>query len=72
MEEGSDKFRLIHDGSHHTLVNHMIRARDHIPGPLVGDIAALMSDAEEDGERPLGIVWGFTAAHRVVAVHKSD
>ena len=72
VEEGSEKFRLIHDGSHRTLVNHMIRARDHVPGPLVGDIAAMMKDAEDDNERSLGLVWDFTAAHRVVAVHKSD
>lgn len=39
-KEGPDKMRLIHDGSHHTLINHKIRARGHIPGPLVGDIAA--------------------------------
>ena len=49
----------------------MIRARGHIPGPLIGDIAAIMKDAEEDSERSLGLVWDFTAAHRVVAVHRS-
>ena len=35
IEEGTDKFRLIHSGTHHTLINNRIRARDHIPGLLV-------------------------------------
>ena len=72
MEEGSDKFRLIHDGSHHTLINHRIRARDHVPGPLVGDVAALMQDAEDHADKSLGLVWDFTSAHRIVAVHEDD
>lgn len=33
IEEESEKFRLIHDGTHHTLTNNQRRARDHIPGP---------------------------------------
>lgn len=72
VEEGADKFRLIHDGSHHTLINHRIRARDHIPGPLVGDIAAMMKDAEDAEHKTLGLVWDFTSAHRVIAVHPED
>ena len=72
MEEGSDKFRLIHDGSHHTLINHRIRARGHVPGPLVGDVATLMQDAEENAEKSLGPVWDFTSAHRIVAIHEDD
>ena len=65
VEEGREKIRLIHDGTHKTLINNHIRARDHIPGPLVGDIAAEMLDAEGDGEAQVGIVWDFASAHIV-------
>lgn len=54
------------------MVNHRIRPRGHVPGPLVGDIAAVLKDAEECEERLLGLVWDFVSAHRIVAVHPSD
>ena len=72
VEEGREKFRLIHDGTHKTLINNRIRTRDHIPGPLVGDIAAEMLDTEADGESQVGIVWDFASAHRVCQVHPVD
>lgn len=72
VEDGADKLRLIHDGSHHTIINHKIRARDHIPGPLVGDIAAELRDAERLSERNVGLVWDFASSHRIVLVHPED
>lgn len=44
IEEGQNKFQLIHDGTHSTFMNN--RARDHLPGPLVGDLAAELQDLE--------------------------
>lgn len=64
--------RLIHDGSHHILVNHKIRARDHILGPLIGDIAADLRDAEWHQEKNIGLVCDFAAAHRIVHIHPED
>ena len=46
IEEAKHKFRLIHDGTHRVLINNRIRTRDHVPAPLVADIASEMVDAE--------------------------
>ncbi len=43
VEEGQEKFRLIHDGTHKVLINNRIRARDKLPSPIVYDIAAEMA-----------------------------
>lgn len=50
IEEGADQLRLVHDGSHSTLIIHRIRPRDHVPGALVEDIAAVFKDAEDGQE----------------------
>ena len=62
VEEGAQKLRLLHDGSHHTPANHKIRARAHIPGPVVGDIAAALRDSEKRQEKNIGPAWDFAVA----------
>ena len=54
IEEGKEKFRLIHDGTHRVLINNRIRTRDHVPGPLVADIAGEMADTEKEGTPHIG------------------
>ena len=72
VEEGSGKFHFINEGTRHTMINHRIGARGHVPGPMVGDIAAMLKDAEDENEKLLGLVWDFTSAHQAVAAHEDD
>ena len=72
VEEGGNKFRLIHDGTKNVKVNLRIRCRDHIPGPLVNDIAAEMAEVEESRMPHLALVWDFESAHRIVQVAEAD
>lgn len=72
IEEGVDKFRLIHDGTHTTLISNRIRARVHILDPLIDNLAAELLDLEEKGGKQLGIVWDFASAHRICQVHPED
>ena len=68
VEEGVDKFRLIHDGTHQVLVNSRIRPRDHVPNPTVMDLAAEMAELEAT----VGLVWDFKSAHRLVPIRRFD
>lgn len=72
IEEGREKFRLVHDGTHKTFINNRIRARDHIPGPLVGDMAKDLQETDDEGMLHIGVVWDFASAHRVCQVHPSE
>jgi hypothetical protein len=68
VDEGKEKFRLIHDGTHRVLINNRIRTLDHLPSPMVSDISAEMAEVEETGEAHLALVWDFKSAHRLVQV----
>ena len=72
VEEGQDKFRLIHDGTHKVLINNRIHARDMLPCPIVYDIAAEMAAVEDQAEAHLAIVWDFKSAHRLIQVDPQD
>lgn len=45
----NQKFRLIHDGTHYTLVNNTIRVRDQQRSPMIQDISAELHEQEESG-----------------------
>ena len=72
VEEGADKFRLIHDGTRKVGVNLRIRARDHIPSPLVSDISAEMAEVKDRRLPHIALVWDFESAHRIVQVAEED
>ncbi len=69
VDEGKDKFRVIHDATHKVLVNNRFRTRDHQPSPMVTDISTEMAEVESTQERHLGRVWDCESAHRRVLVH---
>lgn len=72
VEEGVDQFRLIHYGTHTIPIDSFIRARDHIQGPLVGDLVAELLDPEERDNKQLGLVWDLASAHRACQDHPDD
>ena len=47
VDEGNDRYRLIHDGTHVILVNNRIRTRDLVAFPLIQDIAVEMAEVQE-------------------------
>ena len=72
VDEGQDRFRLIHDGTHVILVNNRIRPRDLVASPLIQDIAAEMAEIQDTKMSHISFVWDFKSAHRIVPVAKED
>ena len=55
VEEGSDKLRLIHDGTHGILVNNRIRVRDELSSPMIQDISTELQEQEETGKKYVSV-----------------
>ena len=72
VEEGKDKFRLIHDGTHYTLVNNKIRVRDQQRSPMIQDISAELHEQEESGLTYVAVTWDYQNAHRIIDVAEVD
>ena len=76
IQEGPDKWRLIHDGTHGVLVNNRIRPLDRADSPTVMDISATNEDmaewSQESGVSLFTLVWDFSKAHRLVPVRRED
>ena len=72
VDEGGDKYRLIHDGTHLILVNNRIRPRELVSSPIIQDIATEMSEIQDTVSSHIALVWDFKSAHRIVAVNKAD
>ena len=72
VEEGPEKFRLVHDGTHLILMNNRIRVLDKVSSPMVNDLAAELAEIEEERMRHLGLTWDFEGAHRIVLVAEED
>ncbi len=72
VDEGKEKFRLIHDGTHRVLIKNHMRTLDHLPSPMVSDISAETVEVEEQREAHIALVWDFKSAHRLVQVAPQD
>ena len=55
IEEGPEKFRLIHDGTHLILMNNRVRVLDQVSSPMVNDLTAELSEIEEERKKRLGL-----------------
>ena len=73
IEEGPEKFRIIHDGSHEIKVNHRIRVLDQLATPLAADMMSVQREIHDDQE-PLWVTMAgdMTEAHRSVAIREDD
>ena len=72
VEEGPENFRLVHDGTHLTLMNNRVRVLDQVSSPMVNDLAAELAEIEEERMEHLGLSWDFKGAHRIVLVAEED
>ena len=68
VEDGGGKFRVIHDATHKTCVNHRIRCRDKLRFPGVREKHQLMRERRDRGEIVLSLLGDFTKAHRWVRI----
>ena len=72
VEEGSDKFRLIHDGTHGILVNNRIRVRDQLSSPMIQDLATELEEQEDTGRKYISVTWDYRQAHRIPDMDEED
>ena len=67
-EAGSQKIRVIRDGTHKTRMNHRIRTRDKLAVPGVPEKHVQMRNYRERGVKPLGLLADFSKAHRRIKI----
>ena len=75
-ELGTNKVRLIHDGSYSVDVNRRIRVRDQMRFPLIDDASAVMMEAEEEcrggASVRFAIIYDTARAHKLIPVVRRD
>ena len=76
-ELGSEKVRLIHDGSYSVDVNRRIKVRDRMRFPLIDDATAVLVEAQEMAaaqktERRSSLVYDIKRAHKLIPVRRED
>ena len=76
-ELGSDRVRLIHDGSYSVDVNHRNRVRDRLRLPLVDDESAVLEETksmakERGAEEGCSVLYDNKKAHRLIPIQEKD
>ena len=76
IQEGPDKWRIVHDGTNGVRVNTRIRPRDQGDFPTVIDMKAILEEMSEEkdtlGTTFFTMTWDFMKAHRIVHVDRKD
>ena len=72
IEEGGEKFRVIHDATHKTCVNHRIKCRDKLRFPGVKEKHQLMRERRDRKEFVLSLLGDFTKAHRWIRIRDDE
>jgi hypothetical protein len=67
-EDGGSKIRVIHDGTHKTMVNHKIKCRDKLRCPGVPEMHTIMRERRMKKQICMSLKADFTKAHRWVKV----
>ena len=70
--EEPGKIRVLHDGTHKTLVNHRIKVLDKLRMPTVREKHCQMRRRRERGEVAISVLADFAAAHRRVKVLREE
>ena len=63
-----DKLRVLHDGTHKTMVNHRIKCRDKIRMPGVREKHHLLRTYKEAKHCPLSVLGDVKNAHRLIKI----
>lgn len=75
-ELGSEKVRMIHDGSYSVDVNRRIKVRDRLRFPLCDDAAAVLTEIEEEvsktKEARFSLLYDISRAHKLVPIAEED
>ena len=75
-ELGSDRVRLIHDGSYSVDINRRIKVRDRMRFPLCDDAAAVLVEVEEEvassKEARFALLYDISRAHKLIPVLERD
>ena len=76
IQEGPEKWRMVHDGTNGVLMNNRIRTRDQSDSPTVSDLKAITEEMSEEKTKArtsfLSMTWDFEKAHRRVEVDERD
>jgi hypothetical protein len=72
IEEGEDKWRIVHDATHEIFVNHRIRVRDQLTSPMASDLQAQQEEMCADGRSHHALTADVEGAHRTVVVAEPD
>ena len=67
-EDGGKKIRVLHDGTHKTMVNHKIKCRDKVRFPGVAEKHTLMRERKGKAQIAISLLADFTKAHRWVKI----
>lgn len=75
-ELGSDRVRLIHDGTYSVDINRRIKVRDRMRFPLCDDAAAVLVEIEEEvretKEARFALLYDISRAHKLIPVVQRD
>jgi len=63
-----DKLRVLHDGTHKTMVNHRIRCREKLRMPGVREKHCLLRGFRDKKQHPLSILGDVQNAHRLIKI----
>ena len=67
-----DSWRLVHDGTHYTLVNRRIRVRDYVRCPGYRDLEAIFMEMSLARTLLLSLTYDVEGAHRVPPIDELD
>lgn len=70
--DGATDIRIIHDGTHGVVVNHLIKARGTIPTHLAGGIKCCLHRMVSQGIPLFGFTVDAKEAHRCVGIRPQD
>ena len=72
MLEEADKLRVLHDGTHKTRINHLVRCRDKQRMPGVGEMHTINREARDRGDIMMAILGDFKGAHRTIKICQDE
>ena len=73
LEKGDDTWRVLHDASHHVMINHETKIRDQVRMPSAGDARVVMQESAAHDLGPhFALQFDVSKAHRRYLHRKAD
>jgi hypothetical protein len=70
--ESPGKMRVLHDGTHKTRVNHLVKCRDKLRSPGVREKHVQLRSNRSKNQIPISILADFSRAHRLVKIIQAE